>query len=254
MEKKIGILTYYYRNYNYGGILQAFALEKAIRRLGYDSCQISYKGISFRGNLVSGSRRTQCWECAKRNLIWFVKLLNWPLIRAGVKDRYRAFRRFEEEIPHTPKVYTSRTLSQCVPLFDRFVCGSDQIWNLRSTKDASYFLSFLPPSHKKIAYGCSIGSGSLSAEEADFFRAHLAGFDSVSVRESRAKILLEQLISAPPVQHVLDPTLLLSREDWDALCPERKIKEDYILYYSFGTSRKQKSLVEKISGRPASPS
>lgn len=248
MDSKIGILTYYYRNFNYGGILQAFALPKAIESLGYDCRQISYKGPAY-----NGKTKTERWEFLKGTIISFIKKLNWPILKPKIERRYRAFSVFQNEIKHTQEIYSSKTLPQCVPLFDRFICGSDQIWNLKFTRDPSYFLDFVPPFKKKIAFGCSMGMSCLSEKDKAFFERHLTGFDAISVRESHAKTILAELIRDQPIHHVLDPTLLLTREDWDAVCPDRKIKGDYIFYYSFGLSRKQRSLVKQISEKTSLP-
>lgn len=74
--KKIAILTLYYHNYNYGGILQAYALQKVIEKMGFSSEQISYK-------LDSGYRDIKHFKLKVRNyvlhLYYFFKDHEWMI-------------------------------------------------------------------------------------------------------------------------------------------------------------------------------
>ncbi|KHL96805.1 hypothetical protein QW71_05265 [Paenibacillus sp. IHB B 3415] len=99
--KRVGIITLYYKNYNYGGQLGAYALQKAIAMLGFQCEQIAFKWLN--------EYTLQAYESAK-------------------SAEY--FRTFSESIPHSERLYTVSDIAECVDDYDIFVCGSDQIWGL----------------------------------------------------------------------------------------------------------------------------
>ena len=117
MIKKMAILTLYYHNYNYGGLLQAYALQKAITKLGYQAEQISYK-------LESGY---DSWNPTKASIKKPMAYLYHRTKYGKWLDQYtvrqKKFEAFAETIPHT-EVVTAQTISKLSNHFDCFVCGN----------------------------------------------------------------------------------------------------------------------------------
>ena len=86
----------------------------------------------------------------------------------------------------------------------------------------------------------------LSDPYQQIFKKALEGYQAISVREKSSVQLLNPLTSME-VQWVLDPTLLLSRNDWDRVCSERLIDEKYLFCYFLGANKKARSLAQKMA-------
>ena len=78
------------------------------------------------------------------------------------------------------------------------------------------------------------------------FKNSLSDFKAVSVREKSAEDLIKDL-SPVPVQTVLDPTLLLQKEDWDEICSERIVNEDYVFCYFLGENKRSRRLAAEFA-------
>lgn len=250
--KKIGIITHYYQSTNYGGNLQSYALCKVLIKYQYAAEQICYP-LSFEKqsrikNLLSNGV-IGFW---KKILHYIKRVFILPLEKIEEKKidihnrRQKAFLELNQNIiPHSKIVYTKETIKESVLVYDGFITGSDQVWNFDWYSPA-YFLDFVPSTKIKISYGASIAKDSLTDEQKEIFRKSLKDYKAVSVREKSAEKLLEGL-SPVKVQTVLDPTLLLTREDWDEVCAERVIKEKYVFCYFLGENRQERKLAEKFA-------
>lgn len=227
MIKKTAILTLYYHNYNYGGLLQAYALQKAITKLGYQAEQISYI-------LESGY---DGWNPIKASIKKPVAYLYHRAKYGKWFDQYterqKKFEVFAETIPHT-EVVTAQNISKLSNQFDYFVCGSDQIWNPIGWQP-TLLLDFLPNDKKRISYAASIARDSLTEEEYAFMWPHLEKFNTISVREKASADMLNRKFLKLNVQAVPDPVFLLSEEEWRMLIPKVKEKTtSYIFAYFLG--------------------
>lgn len=229
---KIALVTIHNTN-NYGAVLQAFALQQVLSRYG-DVEIINYdnRHISIGFDLIR------------------VKLSIHGLLGIG-KDicrllpRYRVIREFKKFIQENLKITKSFSAQELergmADGFDVYVAGSDQIWNPACISenciiDPIYFLSFAPRWAKKLSYASSMGSYQFSSTEKNHIKNLLTDFDAVSVREKDAQVLLQEVLEKT-VQHVFDPTLLLSKKEWlEAVGVSvedlSNNKEKYILLYT----------------------
>lgn len=246
---KIGILTHYYNNNNYGGCLQAYALQNAIAKLGYKVELISY---DFRNNIIK--EKVSILSKIKRSPSTVVSILKKLLyrilyknfiksIKEGLNIRNNTFQQFRNRILHSDKISTHKELSTLQQNYDIFITGSDQVWNLQWYVSA-FFLDFVPNGKKKISYAASISMSSLTEKQKDIFRNSLKDFNAVSVRESSDVELIKGL-SPVPVVCTLDPTLLLNQTDWDEVCDVRIIQEKYVFCYFLGDNVKERQLAVK---------
>lgn len=226
--KKAGIISLYHKNKNYGGLLQAYALTRYVRNLGYDAEQ-----ICFEQKNIEPCRLTSRELCAKavKN---FIERTKWKMEKPFVKNiqaqldlRVKAFDEFEKTIPHSEKIYTRENIADCAGEYDIFISGSDQVWNF-SWYNPEYFLSFVPQNARKISYAASMPTPKLPEKKKRILYNHLIRFDEISVREKEPVPYIDSLLGRGGTVHVLDPTLLLTREDWDEICAERLIEEKYI--------------------------
>ena len=132
-------------------------------------------------------------------------------------------------------IHTQIYFGECADEYDAFVTGSDQVWNLKFY-DAAYFLDFVPHEKPKYSYAASFSMNELTEEQKIVVKNHLSDFSGISVREENAIQLLEKNTNIEPV-FVVDPTLLLNKEDWDEVCDECVVDEKYVFAYFLGRNR-----------------
>ena len=217
---KIGILTLPL-NSNYGGVLQAYALQTVLKRMGHDVLEVELKK-----NL-----RWQYPPLWKIPLSFGKRFLFKYIVRR--KNQKILLERYERKIypllVHDILAFISKYIKQfkvdkfidCKGKFDAFVCGSDQIWRYKyypffEGDIANVYLKFLgDDSCKRIAYAASFGTDNWEypAKETAECKNWIQKFDAVSVREETGVKLCSTYYDIK-AKHVLDPTMLLSKDDY----------------------------------------
>lgn len=210
--KKVGICTMYYDNLNYGANLQAYALQRIVSKMGFDAELVSYYNGTSLKLVLSRIKKA-------------IKLLRIKPVK--LRARIRAVQRFSRDLPHS-KTYTTDTIRNANKAYDLFIVGSDQVWN-PDWINQFYALDFVLDK-PTIAFAVSIGKTKLSDEEKKKLEKALYNTDRVSIREEESIPMLKEL-SSKDIQHVLDPTMLLSKAEWDEICPEKLIKDKYMFCY-----------------------
>lgn len=211
---KIGILTLH-SQLNYGGVLQAFASQEALRRLGHDVSVIDRwlnpDNTPFRNYVSRGIR----------SLPFLVNYLFSDDLGGSYK-RIKGTRNFLHQYLHlTP--YSFFNWNELPPEkldFDLIFVGSDQVWNPYFNDRFAYFLKDVPREVPAVAYAASFGVHKIPEEKAVDFRTGIQRFSAITVREREGKQLVEQL--GGHAEHVCDPVLLLSKNDW---CEKLGVRE-----------------------------
>ena len=238
--KKVGIITLYHGSHNYGGLLQAYAMCQAVKSRGYDAEQITFNReneklskktkVNF---LVSGIKsflRTK--NCQFRT----------SLLQKKFDERKAGFCEFRDSIPHS-KEFTSDTISECNDIYDIFVTGSDQVWNPMYLLP-EYLLDFVKD-HPKFAYAASISQKMLTVEQETYFADSVSDYIGVSIRE---KENAEQFCKIyPNSKWVLDPTLLLTKDEWGKVASPRLIKEKYLFCYFIGLNKHSRKMAKQYA-------
>jgi len=221
---KIGVITFF--NYcNFGAALQCYGLSEALKKQGHEVEYIDYTcpfiGHPFR---LSNIR--------KRGLFGYIYQVAGNIFYF---PRRKKFAEFRKRIPHTAPV-TPKNLSEYADCYDRYITGSDQVWNVKLTDfDPAYFLDFVKDNKKKTSYAASFGGKEIRNDRRNLYRHYLSGFDRISVRESYGAEIVKKL-TGKEAEVTLDPTLLLEREDWEKVTAPAKRKKPYILVYQLGFS------------------
>lgn len=131
--------------------------------------------------------------------------------------------------------------------YDAVICGSDQIWN-PSWARRRLFLEFVPEEINKVIYGASLGVEKMTPSQMEMFKPRIERLQHVSVREYSAKHLLECFIENTEIKVVLDPTLLLSSEEWQKIA-ENTLHDRYILTYFLGEYADKTEYIKKIAAK-----
>lgn len=219
---RVGIITFH-RAVNYGAVLQTYALYETLDRMGVQAVIVDYRNPI----LEKRHKRHTIVDCTTLKdyirLIWLSRNYNRK------HDRFRVFR--DENLTVSDPYFQFEDLRKAAGCYDKFVCGSDQVWNGNITGlDPAYFLTFADDVQRN-SYAASFGFGELSLSEKDDYRVLLEGFEHMSVREKHGAQIIKQLLNRD-VEVVLDPTLLLGAEEWGEIAIEAK-KDGYILVYGF---------------------
>ena len=173
-QKKVGILTFSYSS-NYGSVLQAYALRKIISSIeGYEAHVINYSKTNYGKPIIGKDVFTKnIKEWTPKNLArWTVRMIAHPL-------KMRKFNNFFKThyTPFFKKSYTRASLNSLNDYFDKFVVGSDQVWNYDSPQvDDTYFLDFVEDSHKKISYAASFGQKKIPEEKRSIAKKLITDF------------------------------------------------------------------------------
>lgn len=243
---RVGIITLYYKSMNYGGNLQAYALCNYLRKNYIYAEQIQFqKSNSSTTGKINSLLREGKTVLAKRIILNLISKTQKSYENA-MRARKEAFIPFREKMtPHTAGVYDPQSINECIDAYDTFITGSDQVWNFKWYNSA-YFLDFVSSDKKKVAYAASFSMNSLDQEQSKIVQNSLKDFKAISVREKSAVDLIDDLTDQQ-VELVLDPTLLLEREDWEEVCNERLINEDYIFSYFLGENPISKKIAEQFA-------
>lgn len=251
--KKIGIITIVKVN-NYGAELQAYATQKVLQLMGYDAEIIDYlfyKNPRYKKTRMS--RPLFPMPIKKRLTEYLFPKISYlkQCIHHSTNGnkRIERFSSFHQENTHFSREFRSiNELYNAVFDYDVYIVGSDQVWNPGIYSNISpYFLTFAPKEKKRISYASSIGVSSLPESTKSFYKNAFLSLDAISVREDDAVRLIKE-ISGKDAQLVLDPTLLLSSNEWKAVSKaEEGIDYEYVLLYELTPCPYLKKLAKDIA-------
>jgi len=264
----IGILTFYFDNDNFGGQLQARALVKAIEyNTDYRAEQIQYDNkkswnkmpykkrvlLSLCQAFSSGIGNGIDFVCGRFKAEKKIKENNGlkDTLKSELNKRKEAFHRFYNDTQHSEKVYDNDSITDCLPQYDCFICGGDQIWNDWSdwflyNSLGTFCLEFVPQSITKLSYAPSVPIQKVRPVFIRRLSNYLKKFDAISVREKSSVHLLEEKIEKP-VTVVVDPVLLLTKEQWDKEKQDSHIQGKYVFCYLLGEGNESRNAVEKLA-------
>lgn len=211
---------------NYGSVLQTYATERILLNY-FDEVET----IQFIREDAAEENMLDQWTKDVSGIMKKVKML----LLVPMANRYKhVFNTFLRKYIHlTEKEYHCDEDFKQYPLqTDVYCVGSDQVWNSSWNQGflPAMFLEFAPDSAMKFAFCSSFGKTALSQEEMAFARPLLNRLQYISVRESTALPVLEQMGIFEGI-HILDPTLLVAAEVWSEMASPRMVAEDYVLVY-----------------------
>lgn len=240
---KIGILTFWWSQDNYGQLLQCYALQKYLRDAGHDAFLIRYDS---RNDFLRTPFILRCFKALNPVLLckFLQHKINSKKLLEESKLNDRHFDDFREKyIVQSENVYTSyNQLKENPPEADVYIVGSDQVWNFSLFKTVNncknlihaYFLDFGSTQTKRISYAASWSCSDLRSDIIEKISPLLKNFDYVSVRE-KSGINLCRKCGYDTAEFRCDPTLLLTAENYRSLYKENydtfKRKNPYLFLY-----------------------
>ena len=252
--KQVGIITYHHY-YNYGTVLQAYALQKAVETISGKTCEI----IDFRVSEEKRLSKSQLVALRFRRLFVYIKEFKrvWRLKHYGnvLTAKLPAFNRFfTDELIVGDKVYHKfAELEENPPKYEVYVTGSDQTFSPKIGLNPAMFLAFAPEGAKKVAYAPSVGVSTLTEDEKKTISNYLSSYSELSCREARGVELLKECAPDKDVQLVVDPTLLLDAADWNQIAEKPTIQGKYILCYFIGHRKYYRDYARKLSEQTGYP-
>jgi len=231
--KKIGIITLN-GYFNYGNRLQNFALQEILKSYNFEveTLWIKRSQTKKRENVL------------KRFLKVFLKPVNVAQRTKKIlfpdKNKAKRIKRFKEfsnqYINESNYIISEQNLHEDIlNTFDFFVTGSDQVWNPFYIKGSSLFFLTFAPIEKRISYAASFGVSEIPKEHVENYKKWLSEMENISVREQDGVDIVKRLTNRN-VPELIDPTLLISREDWLTITKEakNKPKKEILLTYFLG--------------------
>ena len=219
---KAGLVTFYHIHH-YGALLQAAATERAVESLG-GACEIIDYYVNQNNDLFR--KPTGVGSAAAD--------VHTALHYKALRDRYQRFERFSRDYLRISghRFESLEELRSAELPYDLILSGSDQIWNPKIFPDGRFDPVFFGAfsSRRKIAYAPSFGVPHIPEGMEEELRSYLEQFSHISVRERQGREIVKE-ITGKDVPVVLDPTLLLTAEQWSAMAVPPDRSGGYILCY-----------------------
>lgn len=210
-------LTTKYSSYNYGAMLQTFALQKTIKKIGAE-CLI-----------VDADRKRQNELMPWRTPGQILQNLMFLLHKKELQIGYKRFDMFIDTFSLSEPYKNYDELKGNPPEADVYLTGSDQVWNPLDVQE-NYFLRYAPSDKIRASYAASMGISYMPEGVKRIWNEYLRDIDYISVREETAKNLIVEMSGRDAYVHV-DPVLLLTSEEWKLEAIKPNYDKPYILCY-----------------------
>lgn len=238
---KIGLVSFH-KDPNYGTMLQAYALAEALSMQGAEAEYIRYT-TSSRPSLLKRMAKGLLQTLGWRRKGEFDFFLTEPF-----QQTMLAYKQFHEQhIPVSGRMYYANDIGEANQCYDRFMVGSDQTWSpwLNMNPYNIHALPFANHDSKKYAYAPSLGTTHPGSDYVNSLSARIKNFTKLSCRE-RTNCQLLSSSTGRQVHYVLDPTLLLTPEQWNRIAaPPILERGSYILAYILGEKTEISAFAEK---------
>lgn len=242
--KKVSIITIIDNN-NFGTFLQAFALCKKVEQLG------------VKPELVDYCRPHMSWKHSVKEI--FQTLHNPLRIVSRLHSLCKVYRTHQKDRMFIRQYLTSASYENLDKIkrsvsADIYMTGSDQVWNSIHNQglDRVFYLDYAPNNAPRVAYAASIGMNEYQEWEKKETKSLLEQYKIITLREqSSVELLIDLGLDRAKLHSVLDPTLLLTKNEWkEHIALSRLHQERYLLVYSVET-KKQDNVIEFIAKKIA---
>lgn len=235
-KKKIGIVTTHHEP-NYGNKLQNYALQTILCGMGFD--------VEVINDARSWPDLTSWW--AQKKYLFHAII---PFRRQPWHIKYAKFFWWSKKYIHYSKINIKKDkdIIGLANKYDYFVVGSDQIWNPEVPIFSNDFgFATFARKEQKIAYAPSLAISIMPKEREEDYKRYLQNWKALSCREDDGASILGRFTTMP-IPVVVDPTLLLTAEQWSKLASNHKIPYKYLVLYTIGELKEEyQSYVNRIA-------
>ena len=251
---KIAVVSCYFKH-NYGSMLQAYATQMALDKLGYNNETIDISGFYYEIKnakilyFIKASLTSDILLSKKgmaKNVL--IKKFSKGQYAVNSKERAEKFDNFSKKYFRLSRKFYSKTElgEYCKKNYSAVLVGSDQLW-LPSNIAADYYtLNFVPDTVNTIAYATSFGQSSLPKSSSRRALVFLNKIRHISVREESGQNLVKSLVGRN-VPIVCDPTLLFTGDEWLNIQETKAIIEGkYILCYFLGNNPLHREFAKRL--------
>lgn len=216
-----------HRLYNYGSALQAYALQHVIDKMGFDAEIIDYNYPNSFQYSKGVRPPVNNWKTKA------IRLMGCFHPHNRVRRKFQCF--WSKHLTLSSYFSNFDEIHKGSFSYDLCVTGSDQVWNPAFTKgDTTFLLDFIDKRIPKISYASSFSTTNLNEEYRDVYAKQLSRYKAISVRERGGMEIVYRLTGKHAVISV-DPTLLLTANDWLPLSQTHNLKiktnRKYLLLY-----------------------
>ena len=252
MTEKIIGLELAYKTSNYGAQLQAYATQQIIKRMGFKTRIINMKKSSYLDTHILGPgvlynsylayKATQKRKKTRVNISDDIYLTN----RAKRKEASASF--IHDRLTDIVDYSSCKALADDAQNFVAALIGSDQKWLPGACYGKVAALSFAPKGVRRISYATSLGVSEYPRYCWYMSRKMWNNIDFLSVREQQGADIIKQICGDIPIEVVVDPTYLLTKEEWKELIPlEKKLNERYLFCYFLGNNDESKRCAKRYA-------
>lgn len=224
--KKAAICTIFDMT-NFGNRLQNYATQEVLKKLNIKTETIINLNEDF-------------------NLQYYLK----HIIKLFIRKRYYNFNKFNKNINFSKIKVNFNNIPESLDSYDYYIVGSDQVWNPKFLRLNNFDLLSFINSKNKISFAASFGISRLPQDYNKKAKEEFLKFKAISVREDSGKKIVEELTGRKDVEVLVDPTMLLTSEEWDKVSKKPKMLKanKYILNYFLGNlSNSRKKEIERIA-------
>lgn len=243
-NKRIGMITFH--GNNYGAVLQAFALQRYIR----DHISSDVEIINLQTKFHIDFNHNVFEKLSGNPIKWFVVFLLTLLRYRAIKRKQYRFELFRKKKLKfgTVVFHDEESLIQNVPQKDYYLTGSDQVFNPNSALYRVYYMGFDKGKGKKVAYAPSFGISKFDNVIAEKIKVLLNDYDSLSCREEQGATFMSSLLGRD-VPVVLDPTFLLSKQQWSEVAIHDAKNKGCIFVYDLNGGYRLLSIAYKLKAQ-----
>lgn len=257
----VGIITYHFVH-NEGGVLQCYALQRSLEKMGYTPFVIDYRPSyhtvrysAWKNPLVMARCNIRKYE--QENIVrryyygmrGFLRAIKMNINRVDVLNDKLFSKFINNNLRMTKRYKHINELREDPPKMQVYISGSDQLWNPELTNysfDEAYFLRFGSNTIKRITYAVS-AKENFSQKEKEELSKLCSNLDYISTRETNMDIM-DCITKSNTI--CLDPTLLLDKEDYikiESSDQEDIPTENYVFVYGFQDSNDLNQVVEHVA-------
>lgn len=218
---KIGVITFHWAA-NYGAVLQAYALCSYLNSLGHEAEIINYFPPKYKKTVLRAFLTRHVTSIPQR------------IRDISKQKKIENFRK--NNMKRTEYFSSGNIIKAKAPVYDCYICGSDQIWNMsflrygERKRTYTYFLDFAPENKVLASYAASFGTTQYADDLKDDLKQKLQRFDFISVREETGINILSEL-GFRNVCIVPDPTILLTKNYYEKFVKVLDREKDYAYSY-----------------------